>query len=345
MKPESVKKILVIRFSSLGDVILTTPLLKFIKKSFPNSKTDFLVKDVYADVLLNNPNIDNLISAADDLDFRALRELKKTLKLNSYDLILDAHNNLRSFYIRQFLAKQKFVFRKYSFRKFLLVKLKINKMSGLPSICERYCSMLNSIEGCSAGGGLIPELFESEEASKNVLKILQNRGINDTTKLVVVIPSAKHFTKTYPPECYTEVINRLINEAYTIVLTGKGKDKANIDVILKGTNNNAIDLCNKLSLLELIELMKLSRLVIGGDTGPLHIAEAFNKPLIMLAGSSVSEFGFYPQNKKAVVLENNSLNCRPCSHIGRNECPLGHFKCMIDISPEEVFQRSISQLN
>jgi ADP-heptose:LPS heptosyltransferase len=85
--------------------------------------------------------------------------------------------------------------------------------------------------------------------------------------------------------------------------------------------------------------MKISRLVISGDTGPMHIAEALNAPLIVIMGSSVREFGFYPSSEKSVVIENAGLSCRPCSHIGKEKCPKGHFKCMLEIKPEAVYNK------
>jgi len=109
-----------------------------------------------------------------------------------------------------------------------------------------------------------------------------------------------------------------------------------IERIREKTTGNIYNLCNMLNVIELGELLKRCSLFISGDTGPMHIAEAMNVPLIMLAGSSVREFGFYPHSEKAVVVENNNLKCRPCSHIGLSTCPLGHFKCMVDLKPEEV---------
>jgi heptosyltransferase-2 len=154
-----------------------------------------------------------------------------------------------------------------------------------------------------------------------------------------------HFTKTYPARQYAELIQKFDGENFSFLLTGRGNDKRIIEEILSVTGKNVYDLCDKLNIHELKEIMKLSDLVICGDTGPMHIAEGLNKPLMMLAGSSVKEFGFYPQNKKTVVLENNNLTCRPCSHIGRNNCPKVHFKCMIGITPDEVFNTAKKLLN
>ncbi|MCI0448490.1 MAG: glycosyltransferase family 9 protein [Chlorobi bacterium] len=320
----------------------------------------------YSDALRNNPNIDKLIAIDDDINFNGLRGLKRQIKLNNYDLIIDAHNNLRTFYLRFFLNCKKLKFKKHSFRKFLLVKFKINLMKDLPSIAERYCRMLtSSLTPLLKGGGKIenmahplssqergtegelhlPEVFPDESSKQNVDELLTELKIGKDKKLICIVPSSKHFTKTYPAEYYSELINKFDSGRDRTVfcpyflLIGKGNDKINIGKIKSQTGSNIIDLCNKLNILEMAELMKKCWLVISGDTGPMHIAEAVNAPLIMLAGSSVREFGFYPQNKNSLVLENNELKCRPCSHIGRSSCPKGHFKCMVDIKPEQIFEK------
>jgi len=340
VKSDTFKKILVIRFSSLGDVILTTPLLKILKESFPEAKVDYLTKQEYSEVLKNNPNINNIIEADNNIDFNGLKKLKKQIKRDSYDLIIDAHNNLRTFYLRLFLNTKKLKFKKYSFKKFLLVKFKINLMKDLPPIAVRYVSMLIPLlRGVSNGRGVLPEIFTDDISNQNVEKLLNELNITGK-KLICIVPSSKHFTKTYPPEYYIELINKFDSNNYTFLLTGKGNDKTNIDTIKSQTGENVYDLCDKLNVLELAELMKRCSLVISGDTGPMHIAEAVNANLIMLAGSSVNEFGFYPQNKNSIVLENNNLKCRPCSHIGRDSCPLVHFKCMRKINPEVILREA-----
>jgi heptosyltransferase-2 len=329
------KKILVIRLSSLGDVILTTPLLRKLKEIYPDSKIDFCTKQEYAELLSFNPNISNIIETENELTFSKLRVLKKKLRKEKYDFIIDAHNKLNTFYLRLSLKGKKLVFRKYSLRKFLLVKFKINLMKNLPSIAQRYINILIPLlRGVSEGRGVLPEIYTNEPAQQKVDKLLKELDING--KLICIVPASKHYTKTYPPEMYAELINNLTKKEFSFVLVGKGKDKANIDYIKSKTGNNVFDLCNMLNVLELSEFMKRCAVVISGDSGPMHIAESVGVPIIMLAGSSVREFGFYPQSQNAIVLENNELKCRPCTHIGRSECPLGHFKCMREITTEQI---------
>ena len=214
-------------------------------------------------------------------------------------------------------------------------------MKDLPHIIDRYCQIIDE----NSKGGLIPEIFTDDSSKQNAERILNELNIPKDKKLICIVPSSKHFTKTYPAEYYAELINKYDVNSYAFLLTGKGSDKTNIDKIKSKTSANVYDLCDKLNVLELDEVMKKCSLVISGDTGPMHIAEAVNANLIMLAGSSVREFGFYPQNKNSIILKNSGLKCRPCTHIGRSECPLIHFKCMRDITPDIIINESKTLFN
>jgi heptosyltransferase-2 len=338
------KRILVIRLSSLGDIILTTPFLKVLREKFPNAQIDYLAKSEYTEVIKFNPNINEVIEADNSINFKGLRALKKQLKANSYDLIFDLHNNIRTFYLRLFFGGAKFIkFKKCSIRKFLLVKFKINLLRNFPPISQRYILTLKKLFGDETiNSTLSPEIFTGTDDVKKADSVLKDLNIPEGRKLICAVPSSKHFTKTYPAEYYTELINKFDSQKYSFILVGKGKDKINIDFIKSKTGENVYDLCDKLSLLELTELMKKCNLIISGDTGPMHIAETVGVPLIMLAGSSVNEFGFYPQSENSSVIENTGLKCRPCSHIGRESCPRGHFKCMKEILPEAIYYKITS---
>jgi lipopolysaccharide heptosyltransferase II len=324
------KKILIIRFSSLGDIILTTPLLHILKKKCPDCQIDFLTKEAYAEVLKNNPNVSNTITATNELPFSELKSIKKRLK--DYDVIIDLHNNLRTFYLKLFSGKKKFTFKKYTFRKRILVRFKINLLKNIPPVIDRYLLTIEDFVNVHHElGKQVPEIFIDENAKKKVGDLFKEFKIDTNKKLICIVPSSKHFTKTFPPDLYAEFIDRFDKGKYNFVLIGTGNDIHNIDIIKTGTGENVYNLYERLGLIELAELMKRCEVVITGDTGPMHIAEAVGTPIIMIAGSSVKEFGFYPQSKNAEILEVNNLKCRPCSHIGRNECPLEHFKCMREI--------------
>lgn len=336
------KRILVIRFSSLGDVILTAPFLKVLRRKFPEAQIDFCTKAEYAEILKFNPNISNIIETDNELDFSKLKILRKSLKENRYDLVIDLHNNLRTFYLKIFLRlhSKVIVFRKYSFGKFLLVKFKINLLKDHPPIYVRYINTLKKITELNENDlKTLPEIFTGDNAKGKLTAILKENDITDTSNIICIVPGSKHFTKTYPPEYFAELIRLMHNDNLKFILVGTGADKQLIDEIISKSQGNVLDFNDKLNLHELAELMKISRLVISGDTGPMHIAEALNAPLIVIMGSSVREFGFYPSSEKSVVIENAGLSCRPCSHIGKEKCPKGHFKCMLEIKPEAVYNK------
>lgn len=336
------KKILVIRFSSLGDVILTTPLLTTLRNEFPEAEINYLTKKQYAEVIRLNPNLNGIIEADDDIDFEGLKQLKKQIRKSSYDLIIDVHNSLRTFYSKLFLKARKLTFRKYSFRKFLLVRFRINLMKELPPIAQRYIDILNPLLSKPLNiNNLIPDIYTDITCKQEAESLIKGLNIPPGRKLICICPASMHFTKTYPVENHIELIKKFDQDKFAFILAGKGNDKRIIEEIKSSSNENVYNLCDKLNIMELSEMMKKCDLVIGGDTGPMHIAEALKKPLIILAGSSVKEFGFYPQNENAFVLENNNLRCRPCSHYGKPKCPKGHFKCMKEIRPEDVYELAV----
>lgn len=336
------KRILVIRLSSLGDIILTTPALKVLRETFPDAQIDFLTKSEYADVIRLNPNINNLIQVANDLDFKGLRALKKELKSNTYDLVIDLHNNLRTFYLRLFFGSHFLKFKKYPVRKFLLVKFKINRMKYLPPISHRYIDTIGNIINSGIERSIKAEIFTDEDAKNKTTEILKGLGLSGKSNFICIVPSSKHFTKTYPSDYYSELINKFDSNKYSILMIGKGNDRTDIDKIKAGTGKNVYDLCDKFTVPQLAELMKKCELVICGDTGPMHIAEASGAPLVIIAGSSVREFGFYPQTDNSTIIENTGLKCRPCSHVGRDSCPKGHFKCMKEILPDAIYYKITS---
>ena len=342
MKNEQVRRVLIIRLSSLGDIILTTPLIKLVQETFPIARIDYCTKAQYSYILKSNPYIHKVIKAKDELNKSSLEELRQLFKMSSYNIIIDAHNNLKTIYLRSFQNAEILVFRKYSLRKFLLVNFKINLMKELPPITERYRQVISGYTTQEKiNEKTLPSVFTDEISERSISNMFTDLGIDDKKEIITIPAVSKHFTKTYPPEYYADVINNYPNAGAVFFLTGTGRDSKNINSIKSLVKDRTVyDLCNKLEIPDLISLIKRSTLVICGDTGPMHIAEALNIPLIMPAGSSVKEFGFYPQNEKSVVLENNSLKCRPCSHYGKEKCPKGHFKCMKEIKPEIILSKA-----
>lgn len=316
-------KILIIRLSSLGDILLTTPFIRAIKTQFPQIKIEMLIREEYADVIKLNLYIDNkLLFKKDDKSNIALIE---QLRNNNYQLVIDLQNNLRSKKITSSLNIKTVKFQKRSFDKFLLVNFKINKLREVPKISVRYSNTIQDLKLDEQG----LDLFTDRSA---------NSELNGKNNLIGFCPGARHYTKRWPKEYFVELGNKLTQDGYTIVLFG-GKIDKEICAELIDKISGAINLSNNDELLQTAADMKLCKAIVCNDSGLMHTASATGTKVIAIFGSTVKEFGFAPYNCTNLILENNSLTCRPCSHIGRSDCPKKHFDCMKSIKPEFVFEK------
>jgi heptosyltransferase-2 len=316
------KRILIIRLSSLGDILLTTPILRAIKNQSPLIKIDFLVRTEYADALKLNPHLNKLYFFYHENERNSL--LLSELKQNKYDLIIDLQNNLRSGKIIKHLSCKVLKFDKKSFDKFLLVQFKINRLKDSPQIPVRYASS-------------IPGLTLDEKGLELVTDKKPDNRINDNKINIGLCPGARHFTKRWIPEYYIELGKKLSENNFQILIMGGKSDRIICSEISEAIPG-AIDLSNDDDLLQTAANMKLCSLVVCNDSGLMHAASSTDTKVVTIFGSSVKEFGFTPYQCKSIFLENKSLNCRPCSHIGKEYCPKKHFKCMLEIKPDMVFK-------
>lgn len=316
-------KILIIRLSSLGDILLTTPFIRAIKSQFPDIKIDMLLREEYADVVKLNPYLNKkFLFKKDDKSNNVLIE---QLKNTNYELVIDLQNNLRSKKIVSSLKTKSVKFDKRSFDKFLLVNFKINKLKEALQIPVRYSNTIQDLK--LDKGGL--DLFTDKSANEELI------GKNN---LIGFCPGARHFTKRWLKEYFVELGNKLTQDDYTIVLFGGRIDKEICEEINKAILGS-INLANDDDLLQTVADMKLCKVVVCNDSGLMHTATATGTKVIAIFGSTVKEFGFAPYNCNNLILENNSLTCRPCSHIGRSNCPKKHFDCIKSIKPDFVFEK------
>jgi heptosyltransferase-2 len=314
------QKILIVRLSSLGDILLTTPVIRSLKRIDPNIQIDFLVRDEYEDVLVNNPNISNLFTIKRN---ESASRIKAILSQNNYDLVVDLQNNLRSRNLISGLNCEKVKFQKHRLKKFILVKLKINMLKEAPPIPVRYASAIQGLKLDDEG----LDLFTNNKPSGSLT------GLNN---LIGICPGSRHFTKMWPKEYYIELGKILTHHGFHIVLFG-GKSDKQICNEISSVISNSINLCNDDNILQTASDMKMCTAIVCNDSGLMHTAAAVKVPVVAIFGSTVREFGFSPYNCNNLILENKSLSCRPCSHIGRSSCPKKHFKCMKDISPQMVY--------
>ncbi len=341
------KKILVIRLSSIGDIILSSPLVRALHKKLPDARIDFVVKREFAELLEYHPFISTLYRLDTSLGFAEVRSLRQRMKDVGYDLVVDIHNNSRSIFLRSGLGARVVSVDKRRLERFLLVVFKINKYNGVVPVAERYIETVKEFGVENDGGGLdvyIPkETVERVAAQLKSLTVRSSReGGLDYEEVKPVIgfcPAAKHNTKMWLKENFIQLGSLLQQKYHTsIILFGGTDDVAHCSEIAGKMRTEATNLAGKLTLLEIAAAMDLCDVVVTNDTGLMHLAAARKRKVVAIFGPTLQEFGFFPYGTESVVIERIGLRCRPCSHIGSARCPRGHFKCMKEIHVEDVLR-------
>lgn len=328
--PHNEVKFLVVRFSSIGDIVLTTPVVRCLKEQVDGARVHYLTKKEYAGLVGQNPYVDRVHVL--DGHFRAmLRELKE----EGFDYIIDLHKNLRTSRLRFHLRRVSFSFDKLNIKKWLLVNFKINKLPGV-HIVDRYFEAVRLFDVENDGKGLDFFMDEQDKVPREQLPPSHQNAY------VAVVCGAKHFTKKMPADKLIEIC-RLIDQP--VVLLGGKDDRADGEEVARALGSRAWNTCGELSLSGSASLLQMATVVLSNDTGLMHIAAALGKPTVSLWGNTVPEFGMYPYlpEEKYRIAQVNGLKCRPCSKIGFKRCPKKHFRCMMDIPADEV-ARMISQL-
>lgn len=304
-------KFLILRFSSIGDIVLTTPVTRCIKKQYPNAEVHYATKQSFKVLVENNPYIDQY-----HLLGKSLNEFIATLKAENFDYIIDLHNNLRTSIIKFRLSSAKsFSFEKLNFKKWLLVNLKINQMPDV-HIVDRYLKATESLGVINDNQGLdyfIP--------AKDIVQINE--------PYIAFAIGGQHATKKLPTTRIIEICQKLSGK---IMLLGGKEDATAAEEIEKAVGVNIINACGKYNLNQSASLVQQSAYLITHDTGLMHIASALKKKVISIWGNTVPEFGMYPYLTEFKIIENKNLSCRPCSKIGYSKCPKGHFKCMSELN-------------
>jgi ADP-heptose:LPS heptosyltransferase len=312
------QKILVIRFSSIGDIVLTTPVLRTLHQQL-GAEVHFLTKSAFAPMLLSNPHVARVITLTDDFD-----DMLNTLKSQQYDHIIDLHHNIRTKRIKIALARPSTAFRKLNFQKWLLVRFGINRLPDT-HIVDRYLAAGYSLGIKKDGRGLDVYIPPGKE-----IDIRATFGTDPGTYVAMVIGAA-HLTKCLT----TDQITRLCNSIGRPVILLGGKDEmTKAQSIIKSTTSASVhDASGRFDILQSASIIRQAGVVITHDTGLMHIAAALQKQQVVIWGNTVPEFGMYPyygdDKTRWISIEQKGLPCRPCSKLGFPECPKGHFKCML----------------
>lgn len=312
------EKFLIIRFSSIGDIILCSPLIRHLKLKYREAQIDFVTKKQYRFTLEHHPYIDKLHL----LEENNFDQLKDIIKAQEYTAIFDLHHNLRSKKLTLGHSSKVNRFNKLNIEKWLFTNFKINYLSK-QHIVDRYLATAsleaNDNKGLDYYHGV------------NIKKLLNAYKL-DTQPYIIGVIGGSRSTKQLPNWQWVKIASIL--ESEKIVLLG---DKQDNIIAQNIKSKNILNLCGKLSFNESAALCQEAKAVLTNDTGLMHVAAAYNKPIVSFWGNTSPLFGMYPYNvDQSLLIENNELSCRPCSKIGYNKCPKGHFKCMSELNLEPL---------
>ncbi len=311
-------KILIIRFSSIGDIVLTTPIIRCLKKQLPqDSEVHYLTKLSFKTLLNENPYLDKLWLLKPNLN-----ETISEIKAQKFDYIIDLHNNLRTFIIKNRCGVPSFSFDKLNFKKFLITHLKINKLP-TSHIVDRYFKTVIKLGIINDNEGLD---YFSPVTEEFIYKIAENlKGLN----FISIAIGGQHSTKKMPIYKLKEIVAM---SEYKITILGGNEDVQVANELEIQFPEKVINLAGKLTLHESAGVVALCKGIITHDTGMMHIAAALKKPILAVWGNTIPEFGMSAYfGKHEVYIKNfevKNLKCRPCSKLGFEKCPKGHFKCM-----------------
>jgi lipopolysaccharide heptosyltransferase II len=344
-------KTLIIRLSSVGDIVLSTPLPRLLRQRFPHCQIDYLTRSEYADLLRHNPHLSHLLEFPSGGTFRDLHRLRERILASRYDLIIDLHDSLRSRYLTFGTAPVTRV-NKRKLARWVLVHLKFDLydyLGGHRDVADRYIETIAQLGIRDDGQGT--EIFIPAEAVKHAEELLPRAGETPIPPIVGICPSARHATKQWPAERFSATAAALARETGGMcILFGSAGEVARCKEILMNIKQDlpdaaVLDLSGQLTLLETAAAMDRCAVVITNDSGLMHLAAARQRKIVAIFGSTTEQLGFFPPRARSVVLENTTLRCRPCSHIGRAHCPKKHFRCMVDISAPQVIEAARRQLS
>lgn len=324
-------KILIIRFSSIGDIVLTTPIVRCLKQQMPDVEIHYLTKKVFEPILKANPYIHQVHLLEEDL-----QKTIESLKPIGFEVVIDLHKNFRTARVKKALRTQSFSFDKLNVKKWFYVNLKVNLMPD-QSIVERYFEALKTLGVRNDGQGLDYFIPDEDKTEHKDIPMSHWAGY------MGFVIGGSFATKKLPVERWKEIVAMC---PIPIILLGGPEDREDAAEIARIDPIKIYNSCGKFSINESADLVRNAKLIISNDTGLMHVAAAFKKPIVALWGNTTPQLGMFPyygyNNLKKTIspellhIENKQLSCRPCSKIGFDSCPKKHFKCMNNLNLSEI---------
>jgi ADP-heptose:LPS heptosyltransferase len=326
-------KFLIIRFSSIGDIVLTTPVIRCLKQQVPGAEIHFLTKQGFRSIVEHNPYVDKVMLLENSFEL-----MVHELKQENYDFIIDLHHNLRTWRVKKALNVKSSSFNKLNWQKWLRTALRINLLPKT-HIVDRYMATVKRFGVRNDGQGLDYFIPGKDEIKQSDIPTSHQFGY------IGLVIGAAHNTKKLPLHKLRELCSRI---NHPIILLGGPEDRLNGDEIAAIDEIRIYNACGKFNINESADLVRKAKVIITHDTGLMHIAAAFKKPIISVWGNTIPGFGMTPYygdyQSKESRFEVEGLWCRPCSKIGYKKCPLGHFKCMEKHDVERMARVAVNSI-
>lgn len=321
------KKVLFIRFSSIGDIVLTTPLIRVLKEQYQEPvELHYLLKAPFRDLLREHPGVDRI----HNWEKEGSREVLAQLRDERFDHVVDLQRSLRSLRVRSLLDRPYSTFPKLNKEKWMLVNLGIDRLPKI-HVVDRYFRALRPFGLTNDQKGL--DLFVPPEDELSP----ERAGLPPGDPYITFSIGGAHATKRLPQERIIELCRRI---DMPVALLGGKEDRDRGAEIANASGEGVVDLTGRLSIGGSASLIRQSAAVLTHDTGMMHIAAAFGRPVLSFWGNTVPAFGMTPYmpgyEDRSHIFEVKGLSCRPCSKLGHDACPKGHFRCMWGIDPEQV---------
>jgi heptosyltransferase-2 len=318
MSGKSPKKILVLRFSSIGDIVLTFPVVAALKAAYPDCQIDYVTKPAFRHLLEACPGLSHIFTLES-----SIRQLRKDINFQSYDAVLDLHNNLRTLLLTAFSGVKVYKYPKNNWNKWLLTRFKI-KQERRQHVVERYLSTLKQAFGLEVLAPENPyEIPESEQFS------IQDATGFTPRKYVAFAIGAQFATKRLPTDLMIKLLQKM--EHPLVLLGGKEDQQTANEIVAALGGQKVVSMVGQLNIHGSAWLVKNAAALLTHDTGLMHIGACFEVPIHLIWGNTVKDFGMYPfrlEQENCFQYEVENLKCRPCSKIGFQNCPKGHFACM-----------------
>ncbi len=324
--------ILLVRFSSIGDILLTTPLVRALRRRHPEARLVFVTKQAMAPLVAENPHLSAVVTLAPD---EPVRDLARRLRALAPTHGLDLHASLRTTALRWLVPCRWRGYGKRKVARTLLIATKLDVYGRALPVAERYFAAARDLDVRPDGEG--PEFFLAASARERLAAWLAARGLG-SAPFAALAPGAAHATKRWPPAHWLALAERLRATGLVPVIVGGPDDRGLAQQL--AASGHGVSAAGELSLQETGALLERARFAVSGDTGVMHMATGVHTPVVALFGPTVRQFGFFPYQGRAVVLE-RPLDCRPCSAMGSRRCPLGHHRCLVDIAPGDVLAAAL----